>query len=167
MRIFTCNTLPFMNSHNLYSDEEHVAPPMQGFTEYKVGDRVGTQYDGRIVSGAAIVLGGSEQAGTMAKLRYNNGYLTHRYISELFPWRDGLELGERVPVRLDTVCATKATHACVRQLASRWIPSGPYEHPGMLAIERCLSLPTHADSDRPHTDIEGVYRKCTSVKKRI
>jgi hypothetical protein len=113
-----------MNVYDLYSEEEHVAPPMRGFTEYKVGDRVGTQCDGRIVSGSAIVLGGSEQAGTMAKLRYNNGYVTHRYLYELFPWRDGLEIGERVPVSLHTVYATKAMHA-----RDRWIPSG---HVGIL-----------------------------------
>jgi hypothetical protein len=108
-----------MNSYDLYSDEPYTAAPMRGFTEYRVGDRVGTQYDGRIVSGAAIVLGGSEQGCTMAKLRYNNGYVAHRYLYELFPWRDGLEIGERVPVSLHTVYATKAMHA-----RDRWIPSG-------------------------------------------
>ena len=80
------------------------------FTAYRVGDRVGTQHEGRIVSGSAIVLGGSEQAGTMAKLRYNNGYVTHRYLHELFPWRDGLEVGDRIPVSLHSVYATKAMH---------------------------------------------------------
>ena len=100
-------SFPFMNSYDLYSDEPWL-PVAIGFTDYKIGDRVGTQYDGHIVSGSAIVLGGSEQGGTMTKVRYNNGYLTHRYLHELFPWRDGLEYGDRVPVQLHTVCLTKA-----------------------------------------------------------
>ena len=152
-------SFPFMNSYDLYSDEPCVVPLSRGFTDYKIGDRVGTQHEGRIVSGSAIVLGGSEQGGTMVKVRYNNGYLTHRYLHELFPWRDGLEHGDRVPVSLHTTCETKILHARLRQLASRWMPSGPYEHPGMLAIERCLNLPVYPDFDRPCTDREGVYRK--------
>jgi len=156
-----------MNVYDVYSDEPCTAPQMRGFTEYRVGDRVGTQYDGRIVSGAAIVLGGSEQGCTMAKLRYNNGYVAHRYLYELFPWRDGLELGERVPVLLRTVYETKAIHAYLRQLASRWMPTGPYEHPGMFAIERCLNLPVYPDFDRPHADREGVYRKYKLANTRI
>ena len=148
-----------MNSYDLYSDEPCVAPLSQGFTAYRVGDRVGTQHEGRIVSGSAIVLGGSEQGATMAKLRFNNGYVAHRYIAELFPWREGLERGDRVPVPLYAIYETKATHARVRILASRWMPSGPYEHPGILAIERCLNLPVYPDFDRPHSDREGVYRK--------
>lgn len=156
-----------MNVYDLYSDEKYAAPPIRGFTEYRVGDRVGTHAEGRIVSGAAIVLGGSEQGCMMAKVRYNNGYVAHRYISELFPWRDGLERGERVPVPLHTVYLTKGTHGQLRQLASRWMPSGPYEHPGMLAIERCLNLPTYQDFDRPHTDREGVYKKYKSANTSI
>ena len=148
-----------MNSYDLYSDEPYTAPPFRGFTAFRVGDRVGTQADDRVVSGAAIVLGGSEQGSTMAKVRYNNGYLTHRYIYELFLWREGLEVGDRVPVSLQAVCETKATHGQLRQLVSRWMPSGPYEHPGMLAIERCLDLKTYPDFNRPHTDTERVYRK--------
>lgn len=153
--------LPFMNSYDLYSDEPwlHIDPTTTRFTEYKIGDRVGTQHEGRIVSGSAIVLGGSEQGGTMVKLRFNNGYVAHRYMHELFPWREGLEHGDRVPVPLYAVYEIKATHARLRQLASRWLPSGPSEHPGMLAIERCLNLPVYPDFDRPHTDREGIYRK--------
>jgi len=156
-----------MNSYDLYSDEPCAAPPFRGFTEYRVGDRVGTQHDGRIVSGSAIVLGGSEQGATMTKLRFNNGYVAHRYMHELFPWRDGLEHGDRVPIPLYAVYETKATHVCLRQLASRWMPSGPYEHPGMFAIERCLNLPTYADFERPHTDREGVYKKYKSANTSI
>jgi hypothetical protein len=156
-------SFPFMNSYDLYSDEPW-SPVAIGFTDYKIGDRVGTQHEGRIVSGSAIVLGGSEQGSTMVKVRYNNGYLTHRYLHELFPWRDGLERGDRVPVSLHSICETKTTHAQLRQFASRWMPSGPYEHPGMLAIERCLGLLTHPDFDRPCTDIEGVYRKIKKIR---
>lgn len=100
-----------MNSYDLYSDEPSPAPLFQGFTAFRVGDRVGTHADGILTSGSAIVLGGSEQGSTMAKLRFNNGYVAHRYMHELFLWREGLERGDRVPVSLHAVCETKATHA--------------------------------------------------------
>jgi len=129
---------------------------------FQPGDQVGVIYDGLVAGGPFTFVGQSPFDATAWMLRnQTTGNPLHLLKRNVFPWLDGLQAGDPVPIPLTRILNTKRTNQKIRDLLHRKMPTGPHEHPAVNLIRSQLGVPSHAPGTH-NLGNEGRWRKVSA-----